>query len=136
VHAGDVPAGAAGAELAGEGAAMIGGEADFATQVFMRVVKRLLDAEEENKRHVAMQEQRNPKWMLLADLVKDEPEYEICRQPDGRVDFLDVAIAVLRKRQVCRICGRTQEWHDEANFFRPPEGQIHNFEPAPAREPK
>lgn len=95
MHAGAVPAGAAGAELAGEGAPMTA-DVDFATHVLLRLVNRLFDAEEENKRWSTDQKNQATKWGLLFLLLKDEPEYEQLRKGD-RVDCLEVAIAVLRR---------------------------------------
>lgn len=86
---------AAGAELAGEGAAMTA-DVDFATHVLLRLVTRLFDAEEENKRWLADQKSRQTKWVELYELLGDQPEYEQMRK-GASVDSLEVAIAVLRR---------------------------------------
>lgn len=71
-------------------------DVDFATHVLLRLVSRLFDAEEENKRALADQKSRQSNWVALYELLKDEPEYEQLKRGNF-VDSIEVAIAVLRR---------------------------------------
>lgn len=79
---------------------MYSGEADFATQVFVRLVDRLLVSEAKNASEELRQQKNAPKWAELYELLVDEPEYEEARKKcPAYIDNLDVAIAVLKRKK-------------------------------------
>jgi len=73
-------------------------EVDFASSVIVRLVDRLLKAEDAVKREEQRDEDESTLWCELGDLLRDEPEYKN-QETNGLVHLLPVAIAVLKRHK-------------------------------------